>query len=121
VVVKTVLGRVEDLQPGWRRTVNVGFVSVLVHVEDDGVHAVENACPHYQVALSTGRRRGGYIECPWHHWLIDIRTGECMHNPRIKAPTFVVTIEDGSYVIASNQVTPEITPSASPLEQSSES
>ncbi len=100
----TVLGRVNELHPGWRRTVRVGAVSVLVHVEEDGVYAIENACPHYQVALDPGRRRGGFVECPWHHWLIDIRTGECMHNPRVKAPTYVVTIEDGAYVLRGQPV-----------------
>jgi nitrite reductase (NADH) small subunit len=80
----------------------IGDRSVLVHVESDGVFAIENVCPHYEVALSTGRRRGGYIECPWHHWLIDVRTGECMHNPRIATRTFVVTECDGHYVINSH-------------------
>jgi 3-phenylpropionate/trans-cinnamate dioxygenase ferredoxin component len=97
--LQVVLGKVEDLYPGWRRTVTVGGVSVLVHVEADGVFAIENACPHYQVALNTGRRRGNYVECPWHHWLIDVRTGECLHNPRISAKTFTVIERDGHYVI----------------------
>jgi nitrite reductase (NADH) small subunit len=96
---RVVVGNVQDLYPGWQRAVQVGFVSVLVTVEKDGVYAIENACPHYQVALSTGRRRGGYVECPWHHWLIDIRTGECMHNPRITASTYEVTVENGAYVV----------------------
>jgi nitrite reductase/ring-hydroxylating ferredoxin subunit len=98
-IVRVVLGRVEDLYPGWRRTVTVGDASVLVHVESDGVFAIENSCPHYQVALNAGRRRGNYVECPWHHWLIDVRTGECMHNPRISATTFVVSEDQGHYVI----------------------
>jgi 3-phenylpropionate/trans-cinnamate dioxygenase ferredoxin component len=102
--LRVVLGRVTDLYPGWRRTVLVGETSVLVHVEADGVFAIENACPHYQVALNTGRRRGNYVECPWHHWLIDVRTGECMHNPRISAKTFVVSESDGQYVLESPHI-----------------
>lgn len=94
-----VLGNRTDLFPGWRRTVTVGSTAVLVHAEADGVHAIADTCPHYQVALHTGRRRGDYVECPWHHWLINLRTGECMHNPRIKNRTFDVVLHNDQWVV----------------------
>jgi nitrite reductase/ring-hydroxylating ferredoxin subunit len=94
-----VLGPTGSLFPGWRRTVQVGKTSVLVHCEDDGIYAIENSCPHYQVPLNTGRRRGAYQECPWHHWLIDIRTGLCLHNPRIGARRYQVMVLDGQHVV----------------------
>jgi 3-phenylpropionate/trans-cinnamate dioxygenase ferredoxin component len=94
-----VLGPVGSIYPGWRRSVRVGQTSVLVHCESDGLFAIENACPHYQVPLDTGRRRGAYQECPWHHWLIDVRTGVCMHNPRIKARSFSVIERHGQHVV----------------------
>jgi nitrite reductase (NADH) small subunit len=93
------LGPATDLYPGMRRTVNVGRTSVIVHVEQDGIFAIENACPHYQVELSAGVRRHGYVECPWHHWLVNVRTGECLHNPRIGARTFPVEVIDGNVIV----------------------
>lgn len=91
------LGPTSGLYPGLRRVVRVGGTSVLVHVESDGIFAIENSCPHYQVDLRNGQRRHGYVECPWHHWLINIRTGECLHNPRSAARTFqVVTTAAGA-------------------------
>lgn len=94
-----VVGSVADLYPGWRRAVMVGRTSVLVCVEEDGVHAIADTCPHYEQALHYGRRRGGYIECPWHHWLIDVRTGACMHNPRIANRTFPVIQREGQWIV----------------------
>jgi nitrite reductase/ring-hydroxylating ferredoxin subunit len=99
-----VIGKVEDLYPGWRRAITVGDTTVLVNVETDGVHAIADQCPHYEVSLHTGRRRGDYIECPWHHWLIDIRTGECMHNPRIRNQTFEVVNRNGEWVVFGDAV-----------------
>ena len=101
-----VIGRVDDLYPGWRRAIMVGDTMVLVTVETDGVHAIADRCPHYEVALHTGRRRGDYIECPWHHWLINIRTGECMHNPRIRNQTFEVVNRNGEWVVLGPTVAP---------------
>jgi nitrite reductase/ring-hydroxylating ferredoxin subunit len=93
------LGPRSALYPGMRRVVTVGRTSVLVHIEDDGIFAIENTCPHYQVELSPGLRRHGYVECPWHHWLINVRTGECLHNPRIAARTFRVEIINDHVII----------------------
>jgi nitrite reductase/ring-hydroxylating ferredoxin subunit len=96
---KGVLGPTEALYPGMRRTVLVGRTSVIVHVEDDGIFAIENSCPHYQVPLDQGKRKGSYIECPWHRWLVDVRTGECLHNPRVTARRFEVAEENGNIII----------------------
>lgn len=93
------LGPRTALYPGMRRVVTVGRTSVLVHIEHDGIFAIENTCPHYQVELSPGARRHGYVECPWHHWLVNVRTGECLHNPRIQARTFPVVIVDGNVMV----------------------
>ncbi len=113
-----VIGRAGDLYPGWRRALTVGRTTVLVCVEEDGIHAIADTCPHYEVALHNGRRRGDYIECPWHNWLIDVRTGECMHNPRIKNRTFDVIQHDGTWFVMGDpsldaQVEPQTTADAS--------
>ncbi len=118
LVPRADLGPISDCWPGSRRLVTVGETSVLVHIEDDGVFAIENVCPHYQVALNTGSRRHGYVECPWHHWLINIRTGECLHNPREKVRTFTVATVDDRFVVLGSPVSLSDTPSTTPLHSS---
>ena len=41
----------------------------------DGVYATSNVCPHMGALLSHGAVVQGYVECPMHHALFDIRTG----------------------------------------------
>ncbi len=97
------LGPAADLYPGMRRVTMVGTTSVLVHVENDGIYAIENSCPHYQVELSRGVRRSGYVECPWHHWLIDVRTGECLHSSRQRTRVLSVEIVDGCVFVLGDE------------------
>jgi nitrite reductase/ring-hydroxylating ferredoxin subunit len=85
---------VTDLAPGMRRVVSAGNRKVIVVVERDGIFALLDECPHYQVPLSDGRFGNGTIECSWHKWLIDVRTGRCMHG-LAQTPTFPVVDVDG--------------------------
>jgi len=41
----------------------------------DGIFATSDRCPHAGAALSEGSVVEGYIECPLHFALFDIRTG----------------------------------------------
>lgn len=42
---------------------------------DDGYFATSDACPHQGAPLSDGCVVRGYVECPVHRALFDIRTG----------------------------------------------
>lgn len=44
----------------------------------DGVHALEDVCPHAYALLSQGFQEGGVIECPLHAARFDIATGKCL-------------------------------------------
>lgn len=87
-----------SLVTGMRRVVRVGDRSVLVVVEADGPHAILDECPHYGVALSDGRWGNGTVECPWHRWVIDVRTGRCLHA-LATTPTFPVRQVDGQWQV----------------------
>ena len=42
---------------------------------EDGIFATSATCPHLGGTLAAGTIVGGYIECPVHYALFDIRTG----------------------------------------------
>ncbi|WP_437782599.1 Rieske 2Fe-2S domain-containing protein [Sorangium sp. So ce1097] len=43
----------------------------------DGVHALDDRCPHQGYPLSQGALRGGVLTCAWHNWKFDVATGAC--------------------------------------------
>jgi nitrite reductase/ring-hydroxylating ferredoxin subunit len=48
----------------------------------DRVHAVADTCTHQGGLLSEGRLSGARLTCPWHGWMFDVRTGQCVMPAR---------------------------------------
>ena len=66
----------ETLGPGALAKVCVaGRPVLLARLEDGTVAAASAVCPHRGEDLSGGRVYFGAIDCPWHHYLYDLRTG----------------------------------------------
>jgi nitrite reductase/ring-hydroxylating ferredoxin subunit len=103
---------VEELPPGDRLIVQVGRHSVGVFNVDGRDFAFRNRCPHAGAPLCLGRVTGmveargpGYdvawirdrelLRCPWHAWEFELETGRSVSNPRIRAKTYAVRVEDG--------------------------
>lgn len=74
--------------------------------------ALTNRCPHEGGSLCHGKlvglvrstepgvydysRPGEMLQCPWHGWEFDIRTGQSYCDPEsIRAKTYAVTVEPG--------------------------
>lgn len=71
-----------------------GGDEIAVYNVDGEYYAIENFCPHKGAPLSEGVVCGYVVECGWHGWQFDVRTGECLTvSDRIK--TFPLKIEDG--------------------------
>ncbi len=59
------LNPIPDHEPG---TVRHGEEEIVVWRSDDGVHALEDWCPHRGAHLGAGTVDGGTITCPLHGW-----------------------------------------------------
>ncbi|HKQ99528.1 MAG TPA: Rieske 2Fe-2S domain-containing protein [Pyrinomonadaceae bacterium] len=89
------VGRVEDVPPGRGATVELNSGAELALYNSEGTfYAVENFCPHKGAPLADGRLCGQTIECDWHGWRFDLRTGHCLTNAG-SIETYEVVIEDG--------------------------
>ncbi len=73
--------RLRDLEEGKGRLVEVGEAAVAVFRTRDGVHALDNACPHRDGPLAFGDVVGGAVHCPVHAWPFDLATGRCRDVP----------------------------------------
>lgn len=85
---------VADLPPGASRRFALPNGDELAIYNVNGeFYATDNFCPHRGAALSDGAISGHIVECGWHGWQFDVRTGECLTvTERIK--TFVVQVSE---------------------------
>jgi nitrite reductase/ring-hydroxylating ferredoxin subunit len=70
-----------------------GLELALFNVKGD-FFAVDNFCPHKGAPLSMGILCEHIIECDWHGWQFDVRTGECLTVPE-SISTYDVLVEEG--------------------------
>ena len=87
------IGRPEDLPPGRGATIEleVGDCTVEVAVFNVGgqFFAIDNACSHRGGPLGEGLLEGSVVECPWHGFRFDVRTGACIDTGyELPGPTF---------------------------------
>jgi nitrite reductase/ring-hydroxylating ferredoxin subunit len=93
------LGEASHLPPGtFARFELPDGDELAVYNVNGEYYATENFCPHKGALLSEGRLCGHIVECGWHGWQFDVRTGECLTvNEPIK--TYRVADEQGVLVV----------------------
>ena len=91
------------------KIVRIKNLSVGIFKLSDGFHALLNICPHRGGALCEGPicgttkntddrefvydRAGELVRCAWHGWEFDIRSGEFLVDPAVKARTLPVSVK----------------------------
>ena len=72
---------------------------VLVRV-GDRVHALGDVCAHKGGPLSEGKLSGTRLACPWHGWMYDVRTGQCLFPGRgASVPVYPVRVDAGAIFV----------------------
>ena len=111
-----VVGRVEEIPPGYRRIVEAGGREIGVFNIGGRFYAMLNRCPHLgaplceggvvnqidspvpgDVSLDTGQT---FVTCPYHNWEFDVENGQSYWNPRLRARPFAVALEGADEVKA---------------------
>lgn len=83
-----------ELVPGVPRLVETDGKRVVVIRIGDRVHAMSDVCAHKGGPLSDGKLSGTRLACPWHGWMYDVRTGQCVFPGRGAAvPTYTVRVD----------------------------
>lgn len=87
--------RVEELAPGTCKTIDLseGRELALYNVNGE-FYATDNFCPHKGAPLASGNLCDYVIECDWHGWEFDVRTGECLTVPE-QLKTYELVVEEG--------------------------
>lgn len=79
---KVCVARLDELPAGQPRAVEVNGTTVVLARVGDDVYAFEGSCTHQGGPLGEGKLSGSRLTCPWHGWMFDVRTGQCMMPPR---------------------------------------
>lgn len=69
-------GRVREIPPGTSKVVRAAGRSILLANWDGQIFASVPVCPHQSHPLAGATVRDCQLECPWHHFRYDLRTGE---------------------------------------------
>jgi nitrite reductase/ring-hydroxylating ferredoxin subunit len=98
---KVIVGTINHLKPGECARIALPDGDELAVYNVGGeYYATENFCPHKGAPLSEGVMCGHVVECGWHGWQFDVRTGECL-TVRETIKTYPLKIEDGVAIIES--------------------
>lgn len=96
------IGTVDDVAPGRPLIYDFDYETVAVfQVGDDEYLCIEDLCTHEEYPLSEGKQEDCRVECPLHGSWFDLRTGEALNMPAVKAVrTFEVKIEGNELYVA---------------------
>jgi nitrite reductase/ring-hydroxylating ferredoxin subunit len=111
---------VDEISSGDRLVVQLQGKEIGVFNVNDEYYAYPNWCAHQGGPTCEGpitgthiaeydrfsltldlewTKNGEIINCPWHGWEYDIKTGECLSNRNIKLPSYPVTVRDGKILV----------------------
>ena len=72
----TELCSISDLKEAQGKRFIVDETEIAVFKLNDNVYALSNICPHQHTALIyDGFLENGYVVCPAHGWMFDLKTG----------------------------------------------
>jgi nitrite reductase (NADH) small subunit len=96
------VAKIEDLPPGTCQSIEFQDQGIALFNLEGTIYALDNTCPHAGGPLGEGSVEGDLVECPWHGWKFNIKTGVCQKNPN---PTWNVSrydvqVVDGIILVA---------------------
>lgn len=81
------VAKIADLPPGTCQSLELQDQGIALFNLNGTIYALANICPHAGGPLGEGSIEGDFVECPWHGWKFNIKTGACKKNP---SPTWNV-------------------------------
>ena len=97
-------GRVDEFREGRGRSVKIAGVDVAVFRVGERFFALEDACPHMGASLADGKLFDGCVECHWHHWKFDLRTGQGDQRSWARAAVYDLRVVDDGVWLKPPQV-----------------
>lgn len=100
------VGALSDLGIGDMKLARVGERRIAVIRSANGVHAIDNACPHQGYGLTTGTFDGEMVTCQWHNWKFRAADGRCIIGEE-DVPCHAVEVADDRILVTVSEPTDE--------------
>jgi nitrite reductase/ring-hydroxylating ferredoxin subunit len=88
-----------EVPVGEPKYVEVAGVAVVLVRAGESVYACSDVCTHQGGPLSEGKLSGTRLACPWHGWMFDVKTGQCVMPSRGDAvPSYPARVDEAGEV-----------------------
>lgn len=87
------IARVSDIPPGQTKFFCVGQAPVVLANWAGQIYALYGLCPHRHNPLQGATLWEHLLDCPWHHFQYDVRTGE-NHFPKNVYPKDYLRLQE---------------------------
>jgi nitrite reductase (NADH) small subunit len=91
---------ISEVSVGSSKTVEVNGKAVALFNVGGKIYALDNTCLHQGGPLGEGLLEGEVVTCPWHFWEFNVRTGEKLGEPSLKAAIYPVQVEGDDIKVA---------------------
>ncbi|MFQ5920888.1 MAG: Rieske (2Fe-2S) protein [Nitrososphaerales archaeon] len=99
-MVWTKLGPKDGVEVGSGKEFTANGVQVAVFNVSGRFYATEALCRHQAGPLADGKLKGEIVECPWHFWHYNVRTGRLTdYIKNIKLDTYSVKVQGSDLYI----------------------
>ncbi|HYC61457.1 MAG TPA: Rieske 2Fe-2S domain-containing protein [Thermoanaerobaculia bacterium] len=88
-----------ELPIGRAKAYDVNGRTIALYHTEEGFFATDNTCPHRGGPLAEGDLIGNEINCPWHLWGFDVKTGLCPGNREFRVTAHEVRIENDRVMV----------------------
>jgi len=90
----------EEVPAGQPKLVDLDGMRIVLARVGDAVYALGDVCSHRGGPLSQGKLTGSRLACPWHGWMYDVRTGQCLFPGRgAGVPIYPVRVDAGAIFV----------------------
>ncbi len=84
----------DEVPAGRPKLVELEGTRIVLARVGDAVYACGDVCGHRGGPLSEGKLTGSRLACPWHGWMYDVRTGQCLFPGRgVAVPVYPVSVD----------------------------
>jgi len=89
-----------EVPAGQLKLVELDGTRIVLARVGDRVYACGDTCAHQGGPLSEGKLSGNRLACPWHGWMYDVRTGQCLFPSRgAGVPSYPVRVDAGQILL----------------------